>query len=62
MAAIYSANLAGSPEALYKATIGVDAIIASHGVPSNNALAMLFSHPRVRLQSAATVSVASTCA
>lgn len=49
VAAIYSANLSGDPEALYKATIGVDALIAAHGVPSDDALAMLFSHLRVRL-------------
>ena len=48
MAAIYSANLAGSPGALLRASVGVDALIAAHGVPSDPALAMLFAHPRVR--------------
>jgi hypothetical protein len=48
VAAVYSANLAGSPGALLRASVGVDALIAAHGVPSDPALAMLFSHPRVR--------------
>lgn len=47
IAAVYCSNLAGSEGAIMRAMVGVDAIIASRGVPSNNVLAMLFPSPKV---------------
>ena len=47
MAAAYCANMAGSSDVLNRALIGVDAIVAAHGVPSDNMLAMLFHSPKV---------------
>lgn len=55
IAAVYCSNLAGSEGAVMRAMVGVDAIIASRGVPSNNVLAMLFPSPKVRSRICRTV-------
>lgn len=45
---MYCTNLADSGDAVSRAMVAVDGIIASQGVPSDNALAMLFPNPKVR--------------